>query len=133
MRSRSAPTRMPRPGSCTASAMASWRACRAGKYTPSDTTYPTFADELRGGLGPLVQRWVVCADDQQVRVLTLIQLGEASMIVQHCFSIERQEGLHHRQPSRNRRPVERAVVIERIAGVQHPAVAGIDGDAGVAA
>jgi NADPH:quinone reductase-like Zn-dependent oxidoreductase len=77
---------------------------------------------------------VVCTHDQQVRVLALIELGETSMIGQHRLSFERHEGLHRRQRPRHRGPaVEGAVVIERIAGVQHPAMAGIDGHAGVAA
>ena len=56
------------------------------------------------------------------------------MIGQHRLSIKRYEGLHRRQRPRHWCPsIEGAVVIERIAGVQHPAVTGIDGHAGVAA
>ena len=36
----------------------------------------------------LEKRRVVCADDQQVRVAALIELRQASMVVEHCLSIK---------------------------------------------
>jgi hypothetical protein len=56
------------------------------------------------------------------------------MVVSHPFSIECDKSFHGRQGTRDVDvTVEGAVVEERIAAMQHPSVAGIDGHAGVAA
>ena len=56
------------------------------------------------------------------------------MVVQHRLSVECDERLHRCQGPRHGCPaVETAVMIEPVAGVQHPAVTCIDGHAGVAA
>ena len=56
------------------------------------------------------------------------------MVVPHHLSIECDKGFHGRQGTRNTgATIEGAVVEERIAAVQHPSVAGVDGHAGVTA
>ncbi len=54
------------------------------------------------------------------------------MVVSHHFSIECDKGFHGREGTRDTgATVEGGVVEERIAAVQHPSVAGVDGHAGV--
>ena len=74
------------------------------------------------------------ADDKQVGVCAPVELCEAGVVVPHHFSIECDKGLHGREGTRDTGvTVEGAVVEERVAAVQHPSVAGVDGHAGVAA
>ena len=63
-----------------------------------------------------------------------VELCEAGVVVSHHFSIECDKGFHGRQGTRDVGvTVEGAVVEERIAAVQDPSVAGVDGHACVAA
>ena len=95
------------------------------------------ARRIAGTLGGrprlLEQRRVVCADDHQVRLATLVQFDKSSMVGLYRLSVERDEGFHCRQRPRHWCPVEGAVVVERIACVQHPAMACVDGHTGMAA
>lgn len=68
------------------------------------------------------------------RGLRAVEFCEAGVVVPHHFSIECDTGFHGRQGTRDTgATVEGAVVEERIAAVQHPSVAGIDGHTGVLA
>ncbi len=60
-----------------------------------------------------------------------VKLGEPSVVVVHLLSVERDSRFHGPQAARHMGAVQVAVVVERVTAVQHPAVAGVDRDAGV--
>ena len=52
---------------------------------------------LGGGVGALVERRVVGADDEQVGVLALVELGEPGVVAAHLFQIPCGHGFHRCQ------------------------------------
>ncbi len=74
------------------------------------------------------------ADDEQVGVCAPVEFCKAGVVVPQHFSIECDKGLHRREGTRDTgATVDGAVVEKRIATVEHPSVAGIDGYACVPA
>ena len=62
-----------------------------------------------------------------------MEFGEASVVVAHPLSIECDRRLHGPQATRHVGVLQRAEVVEGVTAVQHPAVAGVDGDTCVTA
>src|SRR5687768_10705155 len=78
--------------------------------------------------GVLVQRCVVGTYHQQVGFTTLVQLGEAGMVVAHLLSIECEQRLHPFEVGgHGGAPVYRAGVVEGVAAMQDPSTARING------
>lgn len=77
----------------------------------------------------LEQRRVMSRDDEQVGLRFPVEFGQAGVVVAHPLSIECDRRLHCPQATRHVGVLQRAVVVEGVTAVQHPAVAGVDGDA----
>lgn len=74
------------------------------------------------------------ADDGQAGFDAAEKLSEARVVVANSFTIGCEQGFHGRQYTGYfALTVTRAVVIERVTGVQHPSVAGVDRHAGMTA
>jgi hypothetical protein len=84
-------------------------------------------------VGVLEKRRVMSRHDKQVGLRLPVEFGEASVVVAHPLSIECDRCLHCPQATRHVSVLQRAVVIEGVTAVQHPAVTGVDGDACVTA